>query len=159
MTSISLGKKRKLAEDQKTVSSLSFVNLKESESTSEAFIKGLKERIVPDRFDELFEYLLDNKTEQFFQDCWEQKPCFFSRKAHSKVVLSELLSKKVLTDIVKERVPLPFDGNFNVLRYDGVDRELWPADSEYPEAEDVKQMFAEGFTVQFYQPQRFSDGG
>jgi len=158
MTSV-VGRKRKLVEKpDSTVGTHNFLHVYPANAPSETFLAGLRERLIPDKFADLFAYLLDSRTSEFFQDCWEQKPCYFPRNVSGKVILSELLTKKSLINVVK-RAPLPYESNFNILRYDGIDRELWnTADSEYPEADDIKEMFTEGFTVQFFQPQRFSDG-
>ena len=61
-------------------------------------------------------------------------------------------------DIVK-KYPLTYDQNFNILKYDGCDRDLWDnKDDEFLEPSQLKDIFQKGYTVQFFQPQRFSDG-
>jgi hypothetical protein len=124
----------------------------------EAFLEALAKKLTTEAYSDLFDLLLGGKTQEFFENCWEKSPAIFRRGLSATADIPELFSKRILTEIVGA-IPLEYESNFNILRYDGIDRDLWHCgDSLHPNSSDIKEIFREGYTVQFFQPQRFSDG-
>ena len=126
----------------------------------------------PELYANLFSFLLCDDVDGFFKDCWENRPCLFRRNSKeflanatsaasssSKKMYSDMLSKRSFMRVVDNR-RLSYDTNMKIMRYDGSDRILWNKQcrTRFLSSKDVKRIFDDGFTIQLFQPQRFSDG-
>jgi hypothetical protein len=123
-------------------------------------------------YEDIFSALLLGEESEFFTYCWERRPALFRRQgpavsasslSTSFPLLEEvnkpatLFSKECLLSVV-ERFKLDSNNNFNVVRYNGITKEV--LDLPYDEHGGRKQIvnaFKAGYTIQFFQPQRFSD--
>ena len=135
-----------------------FLQTFESATSSNDFIYNFLSCLTPERYGEIFGFLLNDDVETFFRSCWEKAPCHFKRNLNERVFFGDLLSRKSFVKIVKGN-SLPYEENFKILKYDGNDRVLFDTSgSTYPQKTDIQTMFSDGYTVQFFQPQRYSDG-
>lgn len=110
--------KRKRAETEP------FLKVVDNPGTSEDFLLTFLSKLDSKRYSEIFSFLLNDEGETFFRECWEVKPCHFKRNLEANVFFGDILSKKSFLDIIKN-TKLGYEDNFKVLRYDGIDRELW----------------------------------
>jgi hypothetical protein len=102
--------------------------------------------------------LLCGWQEEFLLTKWEKGPVLFSNLS-GKVndSLDHVFSKSFLTSTCGEQ-SIPYGNNMNVVKYtSGI-----KTSKEYPfvdriDANNLTKLFKKGYTVQFFQPQRFSD--
>lgn len=108
-------------------------------------------------FREVFRLLTGNRIDAFFNDCWEKNPVHFRSDGDShKLIDSNVFSRKKLMEII-ENHQLPLDTNLSAVKYTGNCRKSWAFDSEVANTKEVAEAFRKLQTVQFFQPQRFSD--
>jgi ribosomal protein L16 Arg81 hydroxylase len=108
-------------------------------------------------FRDIFRLLTGNRVDAFFNDYWEKNPVHFKSHDNShKLIDSNLFSKRKLMAII-ENNQLPLDTNLSAVKYTGNLRQSWAFDSDVANTKEVAEAFKELQTVQFYQPQRFSD--
>jgi hypothetical protein len=111
-----------------------------------------------DAYETIFDTLIGHHEREFFDACWEKKPALFKR---SKAVVldapSALFSKEYMLSVVS-KFKLESEQNFNVVKYNGANKEVLDiAGDENGCGKSLSKAFKEGYTVQFFQPQRFSD--
>lgn len=120
------------------------------------FNEHLRELLArPDGYKEIFCNLIAQTTDAFFKDCWETKPCLFVRK-RSGTLLPQLFSKDTLLDVLSEQT-ISFSTNMTICRYVNKERTAKEIPGPYATREFVSKTFSDGYTTQFYQPQRFVD--
>jgi bifunctional lysine-specific demethylase and histidyl-hydroxylase MINA len=120
--------------------------------------KGL---IAPDLrgsdFRSIFSLLTENDQENFFQTYWEKKPVHFDYHGKAdNLVNKKVFSKAKLLEILDSH-DLPLETTLSALQYKDNVRKSWPFESEVANAREVSEAFSQLQTVQFFQPQRFSD--
>jgi ribosomal protein L16 Arg81 hydroxylase len=116
---------------------------------------GLK--LNPKEFRDIFSYLTNNSA-KFFEEYWEQCPVHFKRgqKETSKIVNQNAFSRRKLLEIVNSN-SLPIDTNLSAVKYVKKARESRHFNSDVASGDEIEKAFKEKYTVQFFQPQRFSD--
>ena len=108
-------------------------------------------------FRETFSNLIGNRDEIFFQGYWEKHPVFFDRqKLKDNLINEDVFSRKKLLEIVDE-IELPVETNLSAVNYIAQTRQAWPFSSNTASTKEIKSAFKNSYTVQFFQPQRFSD--
>lgn len=108
-------------------------------------------------FRDIFRLLTGNRTEAFFNDCWEKNPVHFDmqEKGH-KLINSNVFSRKRLMEIIGNN-HLSLDTNLSAVKYTGNVRQSWTFNSDVANPQEVANAFKKLQTVQFFQPQRFSN--
>lgn len=113
-----------------------------------------------EEYTKIFAKLIGGHEKEFFDDCWEKVPCHFSNSlnaSHSKGASGLLFSKDHMLSMVHE-FQLETANNFNVVKYDGARKTTYEFSEELTDyRRQLIKAFKEGYTVQFFQPQRFSD--
>jgi bifunctional lysine-specific demethylase and histidyl-hydroxylase MINA len=108
-------------------------------------------------FRDIFRLLTGNRIDAFFNDFWEKNPVHFQSHGNShKLINSNVFSRKKLMEII-ENNQLLLDTNLSAVKYTGNLRQSWAFDSEVANTQEVIKAFKKLQTVQFFQPQRFSD--
>ena len=111
----------------------------------------------PARFRDIFSSLTGGLAEDFFSAYWEENPVFFDRqKCKDDLINEDVFSKRKLIEIIDE-MDLPIETNLSAVNYIAQIRQSWPFSSDLASSEEVRSVFKKSFTVQFFQPQRFSD--
>lgn len=129
-------------------SSLVTVTAEKSDDNFPADLKG---------FRNIFALLTCNKVEVFFRDYWEKRPVHFSKSNESHNIINEnVFSKAKLLEIIS-RNDLDLETNLSAVQYSNNLRTSWPFQSDIANAKEVLRAFSKSQTVQFFQPQRFSD--
>jgi lysine-specific demethylase/histidyl-hydroxylase NO66 len=114
-------------------------------------------KVDPKDFRDIFSYLTNNSP-KFFEEYWEQRPVHFKRgqKAENKVVNETVFSRSKLLEIVNSN-GLLIDTNLSAVKYVKKTRESRLFNSDVACGDEIEESFKEKYTVQFFQPQRFSD--
>lgn len=108
-------------------------------------------------FRDTFNLLTGSRIDIFFNDCWEKNPVHFDNLGNKhKLIDSNVFSRKKLMEII-ENNQLPLDTNLSAVKYTGNLRQSWAFDSDVVNVVEVARAFKKLQTVQFFQPQRFSD--
>jgi bifunctional lysine-specific demethylase and histidyl-hydroxylase MINA len=108
-------------------------------------------------FRDIFRLLTGNRIDAFFNDFWEKYPVHFQSHGNShKLIDSNVFSRKKLMEII-ENNQLLLGTNLSAVKYTGNLRQSWAFDSEVANTREVTEAFKNLQTVQFFQPQRFSD--
>lgn len=112
---------------------------------------------TPDGYKEAFGAIISD-SEHFFRDFWEKKACIIRRKC----VLTEeeggvFFSKKYLADVLDDNI-IAYSTNITMCKYEDLKRVGKTFDGTFAASKEVLKAFKDGYTAQFYQPQRFSDG-
>jgi hypothetical protein len=109
-------------------------------------------------YKEIFNCLLANTAEQFFANNFEKRPCHIVRRSCPRQDSSpDLFSGDELLSVLSERT-IAHSSNMTVCRYEKKDKRVTREFSgPYVSAHDIAESFSLGWTVQFYQPQRFSE--
>ena len=108
-------------------------------------------------FRETFSNLIGNRDEIFFEDYWEKHPVFFDRqKVKDNFINEDVFSKCKLLEII-DMIELPIETNLSAVSYIDTERQSWSFKSDVASSKEVQSAFKKSFTVQFFQPQRFSD--
>ena len=95
--------------------------------------------------------------ENFFQTYWEKKPVHFDNHGKAdNLVNKRVFSKAKLLEILGSH-DLPLETTLSALQYKDYVRKSWPFESEVANSIEVSEAFSQLQTVQFFQPQRFSD--
>jgi len=118
----------------------------------------------------LFQHLIRGIPEQeFFDAVFERQPVHFSRGGRAFIApvgkkrklqseqTGSIFSRKLFLDLVSHK-NLSEEKNMTVTKWTNgrrVDREASGGDRDL--SAELKKAFSNGFTVQFYQPQRFAD--
>ena len=111
----------------------------------------------PDSFRDTFSLLTGHMEGQFFSEYWEKNPVFFDRqKCKDDFVDEDVFSKSKLLEII-DKMELPIDTNLSAVNYIDMARRSWSFNSDMASSKEVQSAFKKSFTVQFFQPQRFSD--
>lgn len=127
----------------------------------------------PTGYKSIFQHLLNDMEMDVFQrDYWEKRPIVFRRDADNTSVQRErpldssflkIFSRQQLVDILKGN-KMTFETNMSMMKY--VDDEKIPYEiprkslkkfGEHIFYKDVEKAMKKGNTVQFFQPQRYSD--
>ena len=123
--------------------------------------KRRKGSIAPDLrdsdFRSIFSLLTENDQENFFRNYWEKKPVHFDNYGKAdNLVNKDVFSKAKLLEILDSH-DLPLETTLSALQYKDNIRKSWTFESEVANAREVSKAFNQLQTVQFFQPQRFSD--
>lgn len=122
----------------------------------------------PKEFRNIFSYLTDNRSSVFFEEYWEQRPVHFkSRKCSSKsrsegqnekcgIINQNVFSQRKLFEIVDSN-SLLIGTNLSAVKYVKKIRESRLFNSDMACSVEIEKSFKELYTIQFFQPQRFSD--
>ena len=132
--------------------------------TDQEFLKVIKHRkgaIVPDfdksDFRSIFSLLTANSQENFFETYWEKRPVHFDNFGNVDNLVNEnVFSREKLLRILGVHA-LPVETTLSALQYKDNLRKSWVFESDIADAREVFDAFSHSQTVQFYQPQRFSD--
>ena len=122
----------------------------------------------PSRYRDVFAALLGGADlASFFERDFETRPVHFLRDHDEKIdgghdndsnaLFSGIFSKSKLLQLVGDRGTVDVSINLSAVRYVGGRRETKAFSSPRVDAADLARAFDEGYTVQFFQPQRFSD--
>jgi hypothetical protein len=110
----------------------------------------------PLKYKELFPLLLSVPVDEFFATYWERHPLLNKREGSGKS-LESLFSDEYLKQLVT-REKLSYGTNMTFAKYEAGARKSKPHEpGSVATAAEVSRSFKQGFTIQFYQPQRFSD--
>jgi ribosomal protein L16 Arg81 hydroxylase len=114
-------------------------------------------KVDPKEFRDIFSYLTNNSA-KFFEEYWEQRPVHFKRgqKAKNEIVNENVFSQSKLLEIVKSN-SLLIDTNLSAVKYVKKTRESRLFNSDVACGGEIEKAFKEKYTVQFFQPQRFSE--
>jgi len=116
----------------------------------------------------IFEHLISGKTEaQFTNEMFEKSPVYFkrggaketqnSKKRKAETPTSDVFSKAKLLEVSSEH-KLSKSNNVTMTKYVSLKRvDRKETKTLFMTKDDVQKAFNEGFTLQFYQPQRFVD--
>ena len=111
----------------------------------------------PDSFRDTFSLLTGHMEGLFFSEYWEKNPVFFDRqKCKDDFVNEDVFSKSKLFETI-DKMELAIDTNLSAVNYIDMTRRSWSFDSDLASSKEVQSAFKKSFTVQFFQPQRFSD--
>ena len=110
-----------------------------------------------DSFRDVFSRLTGCTGEFFFKQYWEKNPVFFDRqKCKDDLINEDVFSKCKLLEII-DMIELPIETNLSAVSYIDTERQSWSFKSDVASSKEVQSAFKKSFTVQFFQPQRFSD--
>lgn len=108
-------------------------------------------------FRNIFSLLTCNKVDVFFSDYWEKRPVHFIGGNQTEGCINEnVFSRAKLLDIIGEN-DLDLETNLSAVHYSNNLRTSWPFKSDIANVKEVSNAFKNSQTVQFFQPQRFSD--
>ena len=132
--------------------------------TDQEFLKVVKHRkgvIVPDfdksDFRSIFSLLTASSQEDFFETYWEKRPVHFDNFGSiDNLVNQNVFSREKLLRILAVHA-LPVETTLSALQYKDNIRKSWVFESDIAYAREVSDAFSHSQTVQFFQPQRFSD--
>ena len=107
---------------------------------------------------DIFSHLIGISVDQFFESYWETFPCHFRRNKDCNNGERFLFFKKDFIRIIQDQ-SLIYGNNVSIVKYiNGTRTSLECNPEDKLKASDIRKAFNEGYTVQFYQPQRFIDG-
>ena len=100
-------------------------------------------------------------SKEFFASAFEKQPVHFKNSAPSgddmQRRLTDLFSRKTLSEICQSN-ELDVETNIQAFRYNGSTRSTKNFKNETISVSELESSFRAGFSCQFFQPQRFSDG-
>jgi hypothetical protein len=105
-------------------------------------------------------------TSEFFKECWEKKPCHYLSSSSALPLITSLFSKQFLLLLSKMKINgtsggggIPYENNLNIMKYISNQRVGYNLKNPHENIskQTLKRVFQEGYTIQFFQPQRFSD--
>ena len=124
----------------------------------------------PSRYREVFAALLGGSgggagdlLADFFDRDFETRPVHFQREHEEgnrsrDALFGSVFSRATLLQLVADRGTVDVATNLSAVRYVNGKREGKAFNSPRVDAATLARAFDEGYTVQFFQPQRFSDG-
>lgn len=111
--------------------------------------------------------LFNNQLDEFMEASFEKLPCLIrhSSSSQKQPPLETVFSKDMLLGISannnkdEDAVSIPVMNNMSVRKYtDKHEREVFEfPDDATVDSKQLKYLFKSGYTVQFFQPQRFSN--
>ena len=110
----------------------------------------------------LFNYF---KESQFFSDSWEKQVIHFKNDNTNFNSNNETFTNKTFLAILKEQSINNISTNFNIVKYENNQRISHPImndsniNTHIPTCmyKQVKKAFQDNYTIQFFQPQRYSN--
>ena len=118
-------------------------------------------------FKKIFSLLFGSEEDSFFKADFERLPCVVrhssaeKKKIKNGAALDHVFSRHMLTQICSNKEQeIRVENNLSARRYSADhERESYQFDDENAvvTSGELKKLFKAGYTVQFYQPQRFSD--
>lgn len=103
-------------------------------------------------------HLLCGWQEEFLLTMWEKGPVLFNNLREERINPIDCIFSRLFLISTCEKEAIPYGNNMNVVKYTtGV-----KSSQEYPfndpiDSKNLAKLFKKGYTVQFFQPQRFSD--
>jgi lysine-specific demethylase/histidyl-hydroxylase NO66 len=111
----------------------------------------------PDGYKDVFGAIISD-PDLFFNKFWEQKACIVRRRHPlTEKEGSEFFSKKYLADVLDDNI-IAHSTNLTMCKYEDLKRVGKTFEGSFASSKEVLKAFKDGYTAQFYQPQRFSDG-
>jgi lysine-specific demethylase/histidyl-hydroxylase NO66 len=111
----------------------------------------------PEGYKDVFEALISDPN-LFFRKFWEQKACIVQRQQPLvDKEGSKFFSKKYLADVLDDNI-IAHSTNLTMCKYEDLRRVGKTFQGSFASSKEVLKAFKDGYTAQFYQPQRFSDG-
>lgn len=135
--------------------------LKEILCPESAWLSHVEQPDAKSYFKQMDSLLFGNQFNEFMETSFEKIPCLIRHSSSSsqKSSLEAVFSKRVLSGISSNADhPIPVMNNMSVRKYtDKHEREVFEfPDDAAVESKQLKSLFKSGYTVQFFQPQRFS---
>lgn len=116
----------------------------------------------PCGYQNIFSQLICNQNDFFFQSLWEKKAAIFKRSAFKYVdsdleILENHFSKQQLVKIINEN-SLSYLNNVKIMKYESHNRKEMEISDQTVSVKSkiIEKAFKSGYTIQFFQPQRFS---
>ena len=106
----------------------------------------------------IFNYFKESK---FFSESWEKQVIHF--KNDNTNFNNETFTNEIFLNILKEQSSINITNNFNIVKYENNQRISHPivnyknSNIYIPIYKQVKKAFQDNYTVQFFQPQRYSN--
>ena len=113
-----------------------------------------------DSYKQLNKLLFNNKFDNFIETCFEKLPCVIRHSLPSRSPsLLSLFSQKKLISICEE-YDISYLNNLSARKYteNHISDVYEPPEDGVASRKQLKSLFKKDYTVQFFQPQRFSDG-
>lgn len=107
-------------------------------------------------FKKVFGDIVADQT-TFFAQIWEKEPCKFSWNGPKKASMDHIMTREGLLRVVSDN-EIVHETNLAAMRYTSEGRLPLHFDSDVITKKDIVKAFKDNYTVQFFQPQRFSDG-
>ena len=107
-------------------------------------------------FKKVFGDIVADQT-SFFARIWEKEPCKFTWNGPQKVSMDHIMTRDGLLRVVSDN-QIVHETNLAAMRYTSEGRVPLHFVSDVITKKDIVKAFKDKYTVQFFQPQRFSDG-
>jgi hypothetical protein len=116
----------------------------------------------PKDYREIFSNLTGNRANLFFEKYWEKRPVYFTANKgnnpnpSANIINEDVFSRRKLLEIV-DTTDLAIEINLSAVKYINKSRQSRSFNSDIASKKEVEKAFKELYTIQFFQPQRFSD--
>ena len=129
-----------------------------SDSSSDGIARMLAQESKRPSSEDFFEALLGGLSLSLFvENHFEQHPVHIQRSPEHAAAFRHVFSREKLMTIITRNAPIPLEFNLTAVRYVNKSRDDKVFSSSTANKRELEQAFSDKYTVQFYQPQRFSD--
>ena len=127
-------------------------------SADDGFARILTEESTSPSSEDFFaSFFGGHSLSEFVEQYFERHPVHIQRPEHAAAAFCQIFSREKLLTIITRNDPIPLESNLTAVRYVNKFREDRIFTSSTANKRELAQAFKDKFTVQFYQPQRFSD--